>query len=213
MYLQRIRQSCCALLLLGLATASAAFGADAPVLRKNSFELGGFYGASYGVDEFRNMGGVNATYSLTRIILPYVEYSYFPGIGRKQTGVIGGTTNPYTLTYAVPLSDFHGGVHIRFIIKEKPIVPYAVFGLGALKSFDATTSATIRDSNNVVQTIDLPYKGSADFAFNFGGGIRYYRTPRYGFRVEAKVYRLPGSAFKDNPTFSKVEAGFFIQLH
>src|ERR1041385_2411668 len=100
------------------------------VVRPNSFEVGGFAGASYGIDKFRGMGGGNVTYAINKYILPYVEYSYFPGIGRVQNGVFAGTGNPYRLTYSIPLSDFHGGVHIRIPIREKPIVPYAVFGMG-----------------------------------------------------------------------------------
>ena len=63
-------------LLISLFAGSIQ-GADVPVLRQNMWELGGFVGASYGVDKSRIMGGGNLTYSVLRNILPYVEVSYF----------------------------------------------------------------------------------------------------------------------------------------
>jgi hypothetical protein len=48
-----------------------------------------------------------------------------------------------------------------------------------------------------------------DRAINFGGGIRYYISQRFGMRVEAKGYK-PSGEFTE--TFGKVEAGFFFQL-
>jgi len=183
--------------------------AQVPVVRANSFEIGGFFGASYGIDQFRAMGGGNVTYAINKYILPYVEYSYFPGIGRVENGTFAGTGNPYTLRYAIPLSDFHGGVHIRFPIHEKPIVPYAVFGVGALTHFDHTVNATYTVAGQMTQTSQLDVPGGSDFAVNFGGGLRYYVTQRFGFRVEAKAYK-PTGAFTQ--VFGKVEGGIFIQL-
>ena len=57
------------------------------VIRPGSFEIGPFLGASYGIDETRVMGGGNVTFAINKYILPYVEYSYLPGIGRDVTEV------------------------------------------------------------------------------------------------------------------------------
>jgi len=179
-------------------------------VRANSFEVGGFVGASYGIDDFRVMGGGNVTYAVNKYILPYVEYSYFPGIGRKTTGTFAGTGQTYTLNYSIPLSDFHGGVHIRLpIFRESPIVPYVVFGVGGLTNGDRTVNATFPDASGRLVQQPLPVKGATEFAVNGGGGIRFYLGQRYGFRVEAKAYKPTGDF---GSTFGKVEGGFFIQL-
>src|SRR5437763_2963623 len=67
--------------LLALVPLSGAF-AQVPEIRANSFELGGFIGASYGIDQARVMGGGNVSYAVNKWLLPYVEYSYFPGFQR-----------------------------------------------------------------------------------------------------------------------------------
>lgn len=186
---------------LGLTGLSAQ---TASVVRSGSYEVGGFVGASYGIDEFRWMGGANVTYAANKYILPYAEFSYFPGIGRKQTRTIPGLTQPINISYNIPLTDFHGGVHIRMPIREFPIVPYAVIGAGMIH-------APQRQFNVNVEGIQVPFtsEASTDAAVNFGGGLRYYINQRFGVRGEAKVYK-PTGQFKE--TFGKVEFGFFIQL-
>ena len=176
----------------------------ASVVRSGSFEVGGFVGASYGIDEARWMGGGNVTYAANKYILPYAEFSYFPGIGRKQSRTIPGLTAPVNISYSIPLTDFHGGVHIRLPIREFPIVPYGVFGVGMIH-------APQRQFNVNVEGIQIPFTSAAstNAAVNFGGGLRYYINQRFGVRAEAKVYK-PTGQFKE--TFGKVEFGFFIQL-
>ena len=188
---------------LGIVGMAGLSGQTASVVRSGSYEVGGFVGASYGIDEFRWMGGGNVTYAATKHILPYAEYSYFPGIARRQTITIPGQSAA-TISYNIPLSDFHGGVHIRFPIKELPIVPYGVFGMGIIH-------APERQFNVDYEGIKIPFTSQAsnNFAVNFGGGLRYYINQRFGIRGEAKVYKPTGEF---NQTFGKVEVGFFIQL-
>ena len=176
----------------------------ASVVRSGSYEVGGFAGASYGIDDFRWMGGANVTYAANKYILPYAEFSYFPGIGRKQSRAISGLGRPIYINYSIPLSDFHGGVHIRMPIREFPIVPYGVFGVGMIH-------APSRQFNVDVEGIQVPFTSAAstEAAVNAGGGLRYYINQRFGIRAEAKVYK-PTGQFKE--TFGKVEFGFFIQL-
>jgi hypothetical protein len=179
------------------------------LVRSGSFEVGPFLGASYGIDKFRVIGGGNVTFAINKYILPYVEYSYFPGIARVSSGTLGGTGAPFTQSYSIPLSDFHGGVHIRIPLRESPVVPYLVFGLGGLTNSSRTVTATYTDASGHPAQIQLPVQGGTNFAVNFGGGIRYYISQRFGVRVEAKGYK-PSGTFTD--TFGKVEAGFFFQL-
>jgi hypothetical protein len=86
--------SCCLGLILCLPLAAQ----DVPAVRKGATEVAGFVGASYGIDEFRVMGGGNVAYALTREIMPYAEVSYFPGIGRRDT------VNSTNYVYSVPLT-------------------------------------------------------------------------------------------------------------
>src|ERR1043165_6362648 len=94
------------LVFLGLTAAHAQ---RTPDLRPGNFELGLYGGASYGVDAFRPMGGVNLSYSLPKLLLPYVEFSYFPELLRNY--VSGDKSG----TLSARLVDFHGGVHVRII--------------------------------------------------------------------------------------------------
>ena len=135
-----------AVLLTG--TVPSAIAQSKSVVRSGSFEVGGFVGSSYGIDQFRVMGGGNATYAVNKYLLPYVEFSYFPGIGRTSSGTFPDTGRPFTTSYSIPLTDFHGGVHIRLpILREKPVVPYLVFGVGGLSHFNRTVNATFTDSS------------------------------------------------------------------
>jgi hypothetical protein len=185
--------------LLGLLL-SAATAQDAPVVRTGNIEVGGFVGASYGIDEFRVMGGGNVAYALTRHIMPYVEYSYFPRLDRTVTDA--GTR----FNYSFPLNDFHAGVHLRVPIRESRIVPYGVFGLGGIHAPASRVSVVFPDGTRID---NRPVPSSTDFAVNFGGGLRYYLNERFGFRVEAKAYKPTGN-FTD--VFGKVEGGFFFQI-
>jgi len=191
---------------LAVCSVAVLAGQQVPAVRQGSFELGAFVGSSYGLDHYRVMGGGNVSYGLTKYILPYVEYSYFPGIERQINGTFpnGGA---FTVKEEIPISDFHGGVHIRIPIRESHLVPYGVFGMGALTSFDRTAVATFSGG-----TLPFRIPGETDFAINFGGGLRYYIGQKYGFRVEAKAYKpYNGSPGFNNP-FGKVEFGFFFQL-
>ncbi len=187
---------------------SPAFSQFKPV-RANSFEFGGFVGSSYGIDKYRVMGGGNISYAISRRILPYVEYSYFPGLPRFQTTLQNGVRTD-TDAFSYNLHDIHAGVHYRFTYRESKLVPYAVFGLGLLHSGTVEDTAT----NYAVppgaqpQVTHPTFPGTTSFAVNFGGGLRYYFDQRWGIRAEAKAYKPTGTF---NQTFGKVEFGVFYQ--
>jgi hypothetical protein len=193
-----------------LVVASVSlFGQSAPHLSPHTVEVGGFIGSSYGLDEFRVMGGGNVTYGINRYILPYAEFSYFPGIPREQRGTFPTTGESFRLQYSIPISDFHGGVHLRIPIRESRVVPYLVFGLGGLHTYGRTVTARYDVPVAGQQTAQIPIASSTDFATNYGGGLRYYTTQRFGMRLEAKVYKPTGSY---TGAFGKIEWGFFFQF-
>ncbi len=151
------------------------------------------------------MGGGNVTYAVNNWLLPYIEYSYFPAIGTTvSVPAIGAKAS-----FGIPLSDFHGGVHLRFRIGESHIAPYAVFGIGALTHFKTSYNATYIGADSLPHTLSGSIPAGSDFAINAGGGIRYYITEKFGVRAEAKVYKANSSITQ---VFGKVEAGFFFQL-
>lgn len=202
------------MLVFALGIGATGAWAQVSIVRSGSVEIGPFVGASYGIDRWRVMGGGNITYALkNKYVLPYFEYSYFPGIGRKSTSTIGDTGRTFTQTYSIPIHDIHGGVHVRLpVFRENPVVPYVVFGMGALRNPARRTQVTYEDANGPFQTLEIDVPSNSDFAINAGGGLRFYigGTGRFGFRTEAKVYRPSGSF--SNSTFGKVELGLFFQL-
>jgi len=117
-------------------SATAIFAQNAVVVQKGTTEIGGFVGASYGAQNFQVMGGGNVSYAVTKALMPYAEFSYFPGlpITTSLTG-LGDAGTKATANYRLPLADVHFGVHYRFPVHEKPFVPYGVFGLGLLHNF------------------------------------------------------------------------------
>jgi hypothetical protein len=212
----------CSLIWLGILTGLSAFSAFGQVsaVRSGSLEIGPFVGASYGTGQFRVMAGGNVTYAFkNKYVLPYFEYSYFPGIPRttSETLTAGSETVISTGRYQYALNDIHGGVHIRLpIFKESPIVPYLVFGMGALaypSTTEHVTNIDITPTGTSTTTLTPRAQGASDFTINAGGGLRYYLggTGKYGFRVEAKVYK-PITGVFSNDTIGKIEAGFFFQI-
>ena len=188
-----------------------AVAADVPAVTTGNTEIGGFAGISYGIDKWRGMYGGNVVYALTRHIMPYGEFSYFPGIQRTETGITPPFPSSGTATaiYSIPLTDFHGGVHLRVPVGESRVVPYGVFGAGVVHSSSRTEQLQVPDNQGVLRTFSYAVPSRSDFAVNFGGGLRFYLTESFGMRVEGKAYR-PTGQFSD--VFGKIEVGFFFQI-
>ncbi len=191
-----------------LLMAPAALPQSGAFLAAGNTEVNGFVGASFGIDKARVMGGGNISYAVSRHLLPYAEFSYFPGIGRRATGTFPSTGRPFTSTYQIPMADFHGGVHVRLPIRESRVVPYGVLGAGVIHSFNRTVDATY-DLGGSTQNQQIQVPSRSDFAVNFGGGLRFYATQQFGFRVEAKAYRPTGTF---NDVFAKFVFGVFYQI-
>lgn len=181
---------------------------NAPIIRQGVVEVGGFVGASYGIDKTRIMGGGNVVYSLTRTFMPFVELSYFPGIGRSEsvTGVPGAVE-----TWSIPLTDFNAGFHVRIPIPKSRIIPYGVVSAGMIHTPQREVSATFTDpaSGQVITVPPFEVNASTNFAVSGGAGLRYYATERLGFRAEFKAYR-PTGAYPN--MFYRVTGGFFYQF-
>jgi hypothetical protein len=188
-----------------LVFPSLSLAQEAPSVRTNTLEVGVFGGVSHGIDAWRGMYGGNLAYSVTKWLLPYTEFSYFPGLVRQETLPSG------TLQYATPLYDFHGGVHIRAPIAESHVVPYGVLGFGVVHSSFSGTACLVT-SPNVAPTCIPGYSRSAtDPAVNFGGGLRFYLGQKWGFRIEGKAYRPLTGPYSN--FFYKAEGGLFLQIH
>lgn len=216
-------------MLVSLVVVQGAFAQTAPI-RQGSVEAGGFVGASYGISSAAPMGGGNVSWAVTKVLLPYVEYSYFPSIQHTLSGQVHNATEnkyyPYSTTFPASASDFHVGVHIRGQIKETRLAPYAVLGIGSMSIGNGQITAVHYSDSNCKSTTDLcetqlgtKPTGGTSIALNFGGGLRYYVTPQYGIRIELKGYKpfngppqtTLGNAVLDNP-FLKAEFGFFYQF-
>ncbi len=98
--------------MLIAASRQDAAAQSKSVIRSGSIEIGPFLGASYGIDQTRFMGGGNVTFAVNKYILPYVVPSYFQNRAQYQR-YLPRNRRLFTTTYSLPLSDFHGGVHIR----------------------------------------------------------------------------------------------------
>jgi hypothetical protein len=176
-------------LVIALGVAAMAQAQDVPTVKEKTVEVGAFGGTSLGLDKYRFMGGANVGYGITKVIFPYAEVSYFPGIERTE-----GITR-----YKFSVTDFHGGLHLRAPIAGSRVVPYGIIGVGMLR---------FGETKRTVAGVTSPDDGSTDFAVNGGGGVRIYVTERFGFRFEGKFYK-PTGRFSD--PFGRIVGGIFFQ--
>jgi hypothetical protein len=198
--------------LLALAGAAASFGQNVPYLRPGSIEVGPFLGGSYGIVDAQYMVGGNFTVAANKYILPYVEFTYLPQVASPPplSGLPSGVSS-VSVSRNIDFYDFHGGVHIRMPIHEKPFVPYLAVGVGTLHHFQTTVTPTVKFTDGTTVTLTPAIEpGGSDFAVNFGGGLRYYfKSAKFGMRAEVKVYKPTGTF---NSTFGKAEIGLFYQF-
>ncbi|HTX33910.1 MAG TPA: hypothetical protein VME43_02780 [Bryobacteraceae bacterium] len=199
--------------LLALAGAAAAFGQSVSFLRPGSIEVGPFLGASYGIVNAQYMAGGNFTVAANKYILPYVEFTYLPQVASPPVvSSLPAGVSSVSVDRNISFYDFHGGVHIRFPIHEKPFVPYLAVGVGVLHHLQTTVTPTLTYTDGTTQTLPAAIQpGGSDFAVNFGGGVRYYfSSAKFGMRAEVKVYKPTGSMYSS--VFGKAEIGLFYQF-
>jgi len=181
---------------LWLAVISLVLYGDVVSLKAAEIEAGtaqvaGFGGLVAGIGTHGTVGG-GVAYAARERVLAVGEFSYIPGGSQKVTGA-GFTAKASARAY-----DFNGGIHFQFPLKEPKAVPYVGAGIGALHG-SASGSATVMGST-------FSSKVSAtDFYFNFGGGLRYYISDRWGVRPELKI-------FAGDETFLRLAIGIFYQF-
>jgi hypothetical protein len=171
------------MLWIGAGVQRPTFAQAVPTVKKGNLELGLFAGESYGLDRFRPMGGGNLAYGVSRYLYTFVEASYLPGLLRTQD--LGNNT---TLRYNINMTDFHGGLHIRVPLAERRVIPYGVVGLGLVRESGDKGQETVTLLGQS-STSPAPISSVTSFAVNFGGGLRFFLTERFGLRLEFKAFK------------------------
>jgi len=199
-----------AMAALGLAGSSLP-AQNVPFLAKGNLELNGFAGVSTGFGGVHGSYGGNFAVAVTRYIMPYAEYSYFPktlGLTQQDTVVAGVTGVVATAPTRRSLQDIHGGVHIRIPVGDSKVVPYLAFGLGDLHvSGTSNVPLSIPQPSGIPLIVPVSFPSQNEFAVNFGGGIRIYTKENFGIRFEVKGYKPASGPYTD--TFMKASVGFF----
>jgi hypothetical protein len=170
-------------LWVGIGIGRPAFAQAVPSCKRGNVELGLFAGESYGLDRFRPMGGGNLAIGVSCYVYPFVEASYLPGLLRTQD--LGNDT---TLRYNINMTDFHGGIHFRLPLAERRVIPYGVAGLGLVRESEATAYITQTGFGQSATTA-VPIPPLTSFAVNFGAGLRFFLTERFGIRLEFKAFK------------------------
>jgi opacity protein-like surface antigen len=173
-----------AILLIGVGVQLPAVAQAVPTTKQGNLELGLFAGESYGLDRFRPMGGGNFAYGVSRYLYPFVEASYLPGILRTED-----LPNSYSLRYNVNMTDFHGGIHFRVPLAERRVIPYGVAGLGLVRESQTTGYLTLPGFAGQSATSTSSIAAVTSFAVNFGAGLRFFITERFGLRLEFKAFK------------------------
>src|ERR1022692_1333739 len=170
-------------LWIGAGVQRPVLAQAVPTVKRGNVELGLFAGESYGFDRFRPMGGGNLAVGVSRYLYPFVEASYLPGLLRTQD--LGNNT---TLRYNIKVTDFHGGMHFRLPLAERRVIPYGVAGVGLVRESQATGYIT-QTLFGQPTTSPSPISSITSFAVNFGGGLRFFLTERFGLRLEFKAFK------------------------
>jgi opacity protein-like surface antigen len=132
-----------------------------------SGEVTAFGGVVAGIGTHGTVGG-GLGYALTERIMAVGEFGYIPGGGEKFT-IVGVTAKTSSKAF-----NFNGSIHYQFPVRQDGFVPYVGGGIGAVHSSASSTAGCPGAWVSV--------KGSAtNFYLNFGGGLRYYVTDRWGY--------------------------------
>src|SRR5882724_7285147 len=153
-----------------------------PGVKTGNLELGLFAGESYGLDRFRPMGGANIAYGWSRMLFPFAEASYLPGILRRQTIQTGATSS--NREFSINMTDVHFGLHLRLPRPESRVVPYAVGGVGLVHGGKSSATYYNVSPFGSVDAITQSVPSSTNFTFDFGGGLRFFFTETLAIRVE-----------------------------
>ena len=174
-------------LLLGLLPAVLAFGQSGET---DIGEIAAYAGGVFGVGS-HPAGGITFTSALSRYTMFGAE------LGFASLGSEGFRTPATSEVSRARLFDFNGHVHVRIPVRRY-WEPYIAIGAGLLHS-TAERIVTTPTGNTVEDSSDN------DFAFQIGGGLRYFIGQKWGVRPEWKYYA-------SERNFSKLSVGVFYQF-
>jgi hypothetical protein len=200
-----------AAVVLPLLFSHMIMAQDVPAVRQGTTEIAGFVGLARDASGFKGMGGGNLAYAITRQVMLYGEFTYFPKVGGGlPTGAAFDSQGGHVeYKYTPSIDDIHGGIHFRIPLGERHIVPYAAAGVGVLRFAPSTFTATVTVPNaSPFVFSDLKADAVTKAAVNFGGGVRFYFNEKFGMRLEGKAYKAA-----DTKVFGKITIGFFYQIH
>jgi opacity protein-like surface antigen len=179
------------LLLAGIALAPAVLLAQSSGPLETS-ELGAYGGASFGLGGTHPWVGGTAGVSPSKYFMAVLDSSFMPlGNRTLRTGLVG--------TSISRLYDFNFGGQILIPIHRR-FTPYGLLASGILFN---TYNVVLTRPDGVAYVV-----GTSDvkFAFETGGGVRYFVTEGFGVRGE---YRFTAST----QNFSRVLFGVFYQFN
>ena len=175
------------LIFCALLPAALAFGQSGET---DIGEVGAYAGTVLGIGS-HPAGGVTFITALSRYTMFGAE------LGFASLGEDGYRTPLASVINRSRLYDFNGHVHVRIPVRRY-WEPYIVIGAGLLHS-TAETMASSAGANTTQKLSDN------DFAFQIGGGLRYFITDSWGVRPEWKYYASDRS-------FSRLSVGVFYQF-
>jgi hypothetical protein len=155
-------------------------------------EFSGYVGPTFGgLGTHVNVGGSSGI-SFSKYAIALVDVSYMP-LGHRTLrffpGVTAATSNLY---------DFNFAIHIRVPVKHR----WAPYGLVAPALMYNTYTITFLPVRGPVR---LTGQSDTKFAFEVGGGLRYYVGEAWGIRSE---YRYTASS----TNFSRFVSGLFYEF-
>jgi len=157
-------------------------------------EISGYTGVTFGGVGAHATVGASSGLSLSRHWIGLMDVSYMP-LGSNLLPRYQGQVNVRNSR----LYDFNLSAHIRVPLRER-WEPYGILGAGGLYS---TFQLASIPSPGVAVTYKSRSTGS--FAFETGGGARFYVAPTWGVRAE---WRCTVST----RTFNRFIAGVFYQF-
>jgi hypothetical protein len=174
----------CVMIAVVLAMSAASYG-------QGSMEVTGNVGVVGGMGSHASFGGSIGAPITDRLILSG-DFFYIP-MGSSRVTVGGATTRSSASAF-----DLNGNLQYQFNPSHS-VVPYAGAGIGFLRS-----SVEVSNTNPPPGTISIS-ASSTNAYFSFGGGLRHYVKPNWGFRPEFMF-------FAGSNTFVRFAGGIFYQF-
>ena len=143
-----------------------------------SVEIAGFGGLMSGGGTNAALGG-SVGFAANEKILVLGEFTYIP-LGGGSVEFLGEHFGASARAF-----DINGGIHYQFALKNAKFRPYAAAGIGIVRSSGSVSGGGV--SVGISNT---------DFAFNFGGGLRYQLSERWGIRPELKIFAGSGTSVR-----------------